>query len=59
MDCISLNDLGDVGNLKMAKEKEELKELKHDPMPGFRPLFYIVFSIGVLYLGTIAFLSLR
>ena len=40
----------------MKKEKEELMELKHDPEPGYRPIFYIVFAIAVLYLGII-FLS--
>ncbi|MDP6685447.1 MAG: hypothetical protein QGI05_00685 [Candidatus Omnitrophota bacterium] len=40
----------------MKKEKEEVMELKHDPEPGYRTIFYIVFPIAVLYLGII-FLS--
>jgi len=40
-------------------KKEEIKELKHDPIPGYKSIFYIAFSVGILYLGTIIFLSLR
>ncbi len=40
----------------MIKEKEEIMELKHDPEPGYRTIFYIVFSIAVLSLAII-FLS--
>ena len=29
---------------------EELKELKHEPVPGYRPAFYVVFAISLLYL---------
>ena len=28
----------------------ELQELKHDPVPGYRPAFYIVFGISLIYL---------
>jgi len=28
----------------------ELKELKHEPVPGYRPAFYIVFGISLVYL---------
>jgi len=27
--------------------------LGHDPWPGYRPVFYVVFAIGVLYLAFI------
>jgi len=34
----------------MNKEKEGRTELRHEPEPGYRAIFYIVFSIAVLYL---------
>lgn len=34
----------------MDKKHKELTELKHDPVPGYKRIFYIVFTIGVLYL---------
>ena len=39
----------------MAKEKE-IDILAHDEQPGYRPAFYILFSLGVIYLLAI-FLS--
>ena len=29
---------------------KELMELKHDPVPGYRPAFYIVFGASLAYL---------
>lgn len=40
-------------------KKEEIKELKHEPIPGYKTGFYIAFAVAVLYLGMIIFLSLR
>jgi hypothetical protein len=34
----------------MSKEKEGSTELRHEPEPGYRTIFFIVFSIAVLYL---------
>ena len=34
----------------MNKEKEEKTELTHEPEPGYKTIFYIVFVIAVLYL---------
>jgi hypothetical protein len=31
-------------------QEKELKELKHDPVPGYRPAFYVVFGISLIYL---------
>jgi hypothetical protein len=33
--------------------KEEKKELSHEPVPGYRPAFYIIFAAAVLYLAVI------
>lgn len=33
--------------------KEENKELSHEPVPGYKPAFYIIFAICVLYLAFI------
>ncbi len=32
---------------------QELKELKHDPVPGYRPVFFIIFGISLIYLAMI------
>jgi hypothetical protein len=37
----------------MEKEREEIKELKHEPVPGYRTVFYIVLTIAALYLAVI------
>jgi len=37
----------------MKKEHQELMELKHEPEPGYRTIFYIVLSIAVVYLSMI------
>jgi hypothetical protein len=29
---------------------QELKELKHDPVPGYRPAFYVIFAVSLVYL---------
>jgi hypothetical protein len=34
----------------MNEEKEERTELRHEPEPGYRKIFYIVFLIAILYL---------
>jgi len=33
--------------------KEEKMELSHEPVPGYRPVFYIIFAISVVYLALI------
>lgn len=35
----------------MQHGKDELMELKHEPVPGYRKIFYIVFIAGALYLA--------
>ena len=32
---------------------QKLKELKHDPVPGYRPAFFIIFGISLIYLAMI------
>lgn len=32
---------------------EELMELTHDPVPGYRPVFLVAITVGLLYLGYI------
>lgn len=39
--------------MKKEKGKEELMELGHDAVPGYRTVFYIVMAIATLYLGVI------
>ena len=34
-------------------EKEEKMELSHDPVPGYRPAFYIIFAVSLVYLAFI------
>lgn len=28
-------------------------ELSHDAVPGYRPVFYFIFAMGIFYLGVI------
>ncbi len=34
----------------MNEHKEEIKVLGHEPEPGYKQIFYIVFAVAVLYL---------
>lgn len=38
---------------KMPEETEEKMELTHEPVPGYRRIFFIAIAIGLLYLGII------
>lgn len=42
----------------MNKERDGRTELRHEPEPGFRTIFYVVFSIAVFYLVVIMLRSL-
>ncbi|WP_269719587.1 hypothetical protein [Desulforapulum autotrophicum] len=42
--------------MEANKMNEEKQELSHDPVPGYRPVFLVVFAISVIYLA-IVFLS--
>ncbi len=33
--------------------EEEKMELTHEPVPGYRPAFYITIAVAVIYLGYI------
>ncbi len=41
----------------MNDEKHECRELKHDPWPGFRPAFFVLFAIFTIYLLVILLTS--
>ena len=38
---------------KNKDKKEELMELAHDAIPGYKPVFLVVFILSVLYIGFI------
>lgn len=40
----------------MSGQEKEKMELGHDPVPGYRPAFFILFTLSTLYL---LFLFLR
>ena len=42
-----------IEELGMEEAKEEIKVLSHEPWPGYRKAFYIIFSIGIIYLAII------
>jgi len=44
--------------MKQQKPHEEIMVLAHDPVRGYRPAFYVIFTVGVLYLGYILFTTL-
>jgi hypothetical protein len=39
----------------MEKKHEEITELKHEPEPGYKTVFYIALTIAALYLAFIFF----
>lgn len=41
-----------------SDEIEGKMELSHEPTPGYRTIFFIAFTVGVLYLGFILFKTL-
>lgn len=42
----------------MSGGPSEKMELRHDPVPGYRPLFFIALAAGVIYLSLIFYYSL-
>ncbi len=42
----------------MPEEHEELMELTHDSVPGYRPIFFVAITVGLVYLGVILFNTL-
>ena len=42
----------------MHDAHEELLELTHDPVPGYRPIFFVAITVGLVYLGVILFNTL-
>lgn len=39
--------------MEKKDDKKELMELKHDPVPGYKPVFMVVFCISLLYMAYI------
>ena len=37
----------------MQKDHEKLMELSHEPVPGYRTAFYIIFAVSLIYLTII------
>jgi hypothetical protein len=44
--------------MKPHHEQEEKMILAHDPVDGYRPVFNVIFAVGVLYLAYILFTTL-
>ncbi len=42
----------------MTEQREEKMELSHEPVPGYRRVFFIAITIGALYLGLILYKTL-
>jgi hypothetical protein len=42
----------------MDVPEEGKKVLAHEPVRGYRPVFFIAITIGILYLGVVLFFSL-
>jgi hypothetical protein len=42
----------------MEKGHEELQELGHEPVPGYKKAFYIVTTIATIYIAVILFNTL-
>ena len=41
-----------------TKSAEEIKVLAHDPVDGYRPVFYVIFAVSCLYLAYIFIVTL-
>ena len=39
--------------MKMTEHDKEIMELAHEPVPGYRAAFYIIFAISLIYLAVI------
>ncbi|MFH1242520.1 MAG: hypothetical protein V1689_09175 [Pseudomonadota bacterium] len=39
--------------MEMHDEREEKMELSHEPVQGYRAVFFVAITIGALYLGVI------
>ncbi len=37
----------------MKENEEEVMELSHDSVPGYRPVFYVVFAVTIIYLAVV------
>ncbi|MDD3579726.1 MAG: hypothetical protein PHW74_01750 [Desulfobacca sp.] len=42
----------------MSGEPSDKMELRHDPVPGYRPFFFIILAAGVIYLALIFYYTL-
>jgi len=42
----------------MTEQREEKMELSHEPVPGYRRVFFIAITIGALYLGLLLYKTL-
>lgn len=40
------------------KEVEEIMELSHEPVPGYKKIFFVMITIATLYLATILFYTI-
>ncbi|WP_353684751.1 hypothetical protein V4D30_02865 [Thermodesulfovibrio sp. 3907-1M] len=43
----------------MSLNGSDKKILKHDPIPPYRTVFYIVFTLGAIYLAAIIMLGAK
>ena len=42
----------------MEENDKEIMVLGHEPVPGYRPVFFVAITIGIFYLGVILFNTL-
>ena len=42
---------------RLTMSDQELKELKHDPVPGYRPAFFVIFGLSLVYMIVIFLMS--
>ncbi len=38
---------------KDGEQHSERMELHHEAVPGYRPVFYVVFAVGLIYLAAV------
>jgi hypothetical protein len=42
----------------MKKDGEEIMELAHEPVPGYRKIFYVVMTVATIYFAVILYYTL-
>jgi hypothetical protein len=54
----NINEVLNILKMEASKMDEEKQELSHDPVPGYMPVFLVVFTLSVIYLAVVFYCTL-